>query len=423
MAPPDAARQGPSWMGKMRIRAAMGLLGNLASQAPGTYGFDALRHAREFDVSLEDIRRNRLASETDRGHRAIQSINWFLPHPGHLFGGLQTPLRFASYFKQAKAVRNRFILMSAAPKRRLEKTLVEAFPALQGDEVLTFSRPDDLPGIDEADAAIATYWKTAYPLAKFQGKDRKFYFIQDFEPLFYPAGSSSAQAEATYRFGFFGIASTPHLQEIYRDSYAGRAASFMPCVDTEVFHPLQNRITGKLTVFFYGRPSIARNGFELGAEALRRLKARLGDRVRIVTAGAAWRPQEYGLAGVVENLGVVDRKTWASLCRSADVGLITIFTPVHSYVHLDLMASGCLVVSNDNPGTRWLLEDGRNCLLFPAATPGCIAETLLRALEDRPERERMVSNALDTIRRSHSSWDKAGEKIYSFMCDPLGFTT
>ena len=55
---------------------------------------------------------------------------------------------------------------------------------------------------------------------------------------------------------------------------------------------------------FYGRPGNPRNGFELGIAALKKLKNKMGDRVRILVAGANWEPSEYGLDGIVENLGL-----------------------------------------------------------------------------------------------------------------------
>ena len=64
----------------------------------------------------------------------------------------------------------------------------------------------------------------------------KFYFVQDNEPQFYPAGAASALAEETYRFGFPGIVNTPGLADVYR-AYGNPAVSFVPAVDLERYHP------------------------------------------------------------------------------------------------------------------------------------------------------------------------------------------
>src|SRR4029077_338146 len=92
----------------------------------------------------------------------------------------------------------------------------------------------------------------------------KFYFIQDFEPAFYPAGSTFARAELTYRFGFYGIANTVSLRQMYETSYNGIAHHFTPCVDRSIFFPPPaERPASPIRLFYYARPGIPRNGFEL----------------------------------------------------------------------------------------------------------------------------------------------------------------
>ena len=104
----------------------------------------------------------------------------------------------------------------------------------------------------------------------------KFYFVQDNEPQFYPAGAASALAEETYRFGLPGIVNTPGLAEVYR-SYGNPAVSFVPAVDLERYHPpTQPRDPrAPVRVFFYGRPSTPRNSFGLGHGGAGRAQAAL----------------------------------------------------------------------------------------------------------------------------------------------------
>ena len=64
-------------------------------------------------------------------------------------------------------------------------------------------------GIEDAHAIFATAWETAYPVLVSPARGKRFYLVQDFEPSFYPAGSASLLAEATYRFGFHGVTAGP----------------------------------------------------------------------------------------------------------------------------------------------------------------------------------------------------------------------
>jgi glycosyltransferase involved in cell wall biosynthesis len=107
----------------------------------------------------------------------------------------------------------------------------------------------------------------------------------------------------------------------------------------------------------------------------------------------------------------------AELYRSCHAGFVMMFTRHPSYLPFELMASGSLVITNENPATAWFLKDGENCWLsLPSAT--CFADTLERALTDEAGRQRITAQALEQIRRSHSNWDIEMEKIYHYMCNP-----
>ncbi|MFX4516600.1 hypothetical protein ABTA91_19105, partial [Acinetobacter baumannii] len=80
----------------------------------------------------------------------------------------------------------------------------------------------------------------------------KYYFIQDYEPLFYPAGTISALVEATYRFGYRAITNTDQLAAIYRRDFGGEAISFMPAIEPSVFQapaPDNRRGSDRIRVF------------------------------------------------------------------------------------------------------------------------------------------------------------------------------
>jgi glycosyltransferase involved in cell wall biosynthesis len=389
-----------------------------------TYGSQALKLAEHYDATPEDLRRSRALTEAHRGRLDIRTIDWFLPDFEHAdYGGIRTILRFAAGFTERHGVENTFVVLSdtGAPPDYYAQRIQAAFPALSSARILVGHTAREVEAIPPADACIATHWTTAYAALRDNQTKRKCYLIQDFEPLFFPAGSISAQIEATYRFGFYGITNTHTLQQIYTQEYGGQGTSFQPCVDTELFYPAGARdvlLTGRpQTVFFYGRPDYPRNGFELGIAALRKLKERLGAQVRIVSAGQRWAPADYGLAGVIENLGLLSYAETAALYRECDVGLAMMFTEHPSYLPFELMASGCLVVSNVNSATAWLLKDGQNCLLaLPSAS--CIADALARGLHDRQLRRQITANALRLIEQQHTDWGRQIDQVYRYMCDP-----
>jgi glycosyltransferase involved in cell wall biosynthesis len=342
--------------------------------------------------------------------------NWYLPpFDNPFYGGVMTILRCAEYLQRVRGVRQRFLICGGCDPHLMRERIATAFPTLAGSVVLPLDSAEAIRVIPPADYSVATLWTTAYVLQKVRNTGLKFYFIQDWEPLFYPAGSTSAQAELTYDFGFYGIANTRTLRRLYEDEHGGRAVHFAPQIDPAVFHghPLRPA-GGPLRLFFYGRPGHSRNGFELAAAALRDLKGRLGDRVQILCAGAPWNTADYGLDGVIESLGLLDYRATGDLYRSCHMGFVMMMTRHPSYLPFEFMACGGLLVSNDNRANHWLLRDGENCLLAPASAPA-IADRLTWAVEHYDDLLPVRRAGWETIRRNHSSWDQAFADVWEFM--------
>ncbi len=88
-----------------------------------------------------------------------------------------------------------------------------------------------------------------------------------------------------------------------------------------------------------------------------------------------------------------------------------------SYIPLELMACGCVPVTNVNTWTSWLLKDGENCLLAPATASG-IAGTVERALLDAPLREKIRATALGMVRSEYLDWSTEAEHIFEYLQDP-----
>ena len=383
------------------------------------YSEEAWRQTR-LDFSFASLEASHTLQQQYAGWLDVKSATWFIPGFHHVYyGGIHTILRFASYLKTYHGVKSQFALISSFSEERIANMIYEAFPALTGAPVIQITRYHDLLHLQPTDVAIASLWNTAYYLLHFSNTKRKFYFLQDYEALFYPAGTTYAQVEATYRFGFYVLANTPSIKQIYEECYGGVGEFFVPCIDTDVFHLGELQDAGieqpPYTVFFYGRPAHPRNGFELGGAALKLLKKRFGDSVRIIAAGAQWNPSTFGLKGTVDNLGVLSYEETAKLYRKCDVGLILMFTRHPSYLPMELMASGCLVVTNYNPATIWLLRDGENCLLSETS-PTCLADTLEQALLNKNRRHHITQNAARDIRTRYTDWAEQIEKIYGFMC-------
>ncbi|MGH2692269.1 MAG: glycosyltransferase [Actinomycetota bacterium] len=369
-------------------------------------------------LSEEDREALRASHERHEGRLDVRSVNWFLPTFEHAhYGGIHTILRFAERFRSEFGVRNRFVVIGDAPEPRIRDGLAAAFPGLAESDVQIVTETADIERqVPKADAAVATLWATAYPMVRSRSAQRYFYFVQDFEPMFYPAGSIYAVAEETYRLGMYGLVNGPALKEIY-ESYGGEATYFTPCVDTNLFHPAaERREEDGFTVFLYARPGHPRNCFELAVASLKLAKHALGDRLRVVAAGSDWAGAEEEW---IESLGMLPYRETAELYRRCDAGLALSVSMHPSYIPMELMASGALVIANRNPATGWLLRDKDNALLAPAIMEG-LAGAIHQGLTDLDFRRRLTARALEDIRSGHSDWKAEIDPVFAYMCDPAG---
>jgi GT2 family glycosyltransferase/outer membrane murein-binding lipoprotein Lpp len=382
---------------------------------PHDYASESRMLAEWFDAEPRAIETSRRVGRA-RVRRKLQSINWILPEFSNPFyGGVFTILRFANAFLQ-NGVESRFCFLGDVPPDRMSQLIGAGFPRLRDSEVHSFRAVGDVNDLPESDAAICTLWTTAYPLLQFKKTYRKFYFMQDDESLFYPAGSTSALVEATYRFGFRALCNTVSLLRRYEAS-GGQGEYFSPSVDREVFHARTRRNPrpdSPFNLFCYARPHHPRNCFELLGESLRMLKREMKERVRIITAGETWNPASFGLDGVVENLGLLDYRATGALYRACDAGTALMMTRHPSYLPLELMACGALVITNRNPDTAWLLRDGENCLLAEP-TPSCLAQRLEQGLRDRDSAAAISARALAGIDREFSDWNVAVARILAYI--------
>jgi glycosyltransferase involved in cell wall biosynthesis len=373
-----------------------------------------------FDLSTLEIEAQRiLLKQWENKPVAIKTINWLVPGSEYpLYGGIYTIYRFADFF-QENGIENRIIIYDQPnfDTEKLISTISGAFPLLaKGSRIIIYD--GELDSIPECDAAIATLWPSAYFLTRLQKTKRKFYFIQDFEPLFYNAGSLYGMAEMTYRLGLTGIVNTPGLEQLLKEKYRMKAISFIPSTDSGIYHISETEIAEKMNsviiqIVTYGRPAHGRNAFELSLAALIKLKEQFAEKVNIISVGADWDENIYGVKGVVTNLGRLSNlNEVAALYRKSHIGLSLMFTPHPSYQPFEYMSCGCAVVANWNAANLWLFKDYENALLAEP-TPAIIAEKIAELVSNPELRKKLLINGLNTVKANN--WNDEMRRVLDFM--------
>jgi O-antigen biosynthesis protein len=239
-------------------------------------------------------------------------------------------------------------------------------------------------GITGMDGCIATSWQTAHVLAR-RGHARmqRFYFVQDFEPFFYPAGSEYALAEDSYRFGFRCIAIGRWVADVLREQIGISSAIVDFGCDTGVYQ--LERECQRDGVVFYAKPDTARRGFVLGLLALQDLHSRRPN-VPIHLVG----PPTLRPPFVATNHGACAPEDLARLYNQTRVGLALSFTNV-SLVLEEMLACGTVVVANDSPYARAVVRS--EYVHWAEPTPSGIADSLLSVLDAPPDPAKVASSA------------------------------
>ncbi len=342
-----------------------------------------------------------------------QSCLCFLPYCSNLeAGGIKT------IFLMLQALQDNFgtrlLINVFPPPGTAEKYAKYAAAVRQKFSRLNFEfvSPEQ---VEYADIGICTLWITAFELAKFNRCRQKYYLVQDYETLFYPSGATAALVDETYKFGFYTLTNSQRLAEIVGSFSRTAVFRYLPGVDKTLYFPpvAKNFDKDCWQLLFYGRPSNQRNCFELTALICRRLKEVLGDKIKIISVGEDYSPRQYGLQGIVENRGHIgSMRELAELYRQSDIGISFITTPTFSYQHLEYMASGLCLITNEQAGISDFIKDGENAVVCPMIVD-VITQRIINLIDSPRQMEKISRCAVKTMR--NFDWEKCAASVCKFI--------
>jgi O-antigen biosynthesis protein len=366
-----SARSREAWR-VLRRDGARGLAQRAARVAYRRMGAADLEDPLDFD-RITDSRGLKLARPDRRPARGTPlSVGWICTPPAPGSGGHTTLLRMV---EGVEAAGHRCVLYLydrfAGELARHERVVRRHWPGVRA-EIRSVA-----DGLAPLDAFVASGWETAHVLATAAVATRRLYFIQDYEPLFYPVGSHHVLAEDTYRFGFRAITVGPMLATLLRERYGVSAAVAQFGCDTRVYR-LTNprRRTG---VVFYARRETARRGFELGALALREFHRRHPEHTIHLFGDPAARVPN--VAGAV-NHGVLRPAELAELYNRSAAGIALSFTNL-SLVPDEMLACGLVPVVGTSPYAQASI--GNPYVRWASPTPYALADALSDAVRDAPD--------------------------------------
>lgn len=368
----------------------------------GTVEYDILMEEEEYPFDEEAYRRAREAKEPI-------TLNWVIPLMGPGSGGHTTIFRTISYLSQM-GIKNKIYMCwyagNAATSEELRAQVKQYYGYDLGDNEIYW----DYRTMGYADGCVCTSWQSAYVLRRFHNCLSKFYFVQDFEPWFYPMGSMYHLSERTYSFGFRGVTAGLWLQDKLKRDYGMETCGFRFSYERDRYH-FGEKKDDVPRVFFYARPYTARREFEIGTMALDLVAKKIPE-LEVVMAGQTISDYPFGFRCI--DKGVMPPDKMSDVYSQCDLCLVLSATNM-SLLPIEVMASGSVVVSDRGDNNTWELNE-KNAILTED-DPWDIAEKLIYYLNHKEELA-----PIRTYGKEYAdgiTWKSEMERIAGFIFDSI----
>lgn len=261
------------------------------------------------------------------------------------------------------------------------------------------SEKELLDHFPKSDIVVATHWTTArlvHELERLGRAKTTAYFLQDYESWFYEENDIRRQAvKETYKLIENKIVKSTWLKELLlNDGY--KTTQIRLGMDLGIFYP-RDVSKQSSTIMAMARPRTPYRGYKHVIEALKLVKEKLPES-KIILFGSDLSkeniPFEYESMGVVTNQNML-----AELYSSADVYLDGSDFQGFGRPALEAMACACPTVLTDVGGVNEYAIQEQNCILVPPRNPERFAEAILKVLEDKKLKDKLISNGLETVKQ------------------------
>ena len=231
-------------------------------------------------------------------------------------------------------------------------------------------KPEELQRVCHGfDAVIATHNRSAHWITSLDGP-KLAYYIQDYEPFFYPQGSGGrAQAEASYRLSddIRLFTKTNWTAQTLKDQQGISCRVIGASINSREFAPgtnaLQPSQQKRLRILAMIRVSCERRQPKLTAQVMHRLKRRFGTRLELFSFGSS--DAELIAHGIrpgrsFTNLGRLTPEQVSEQLRQSQLFLDASQFQAMGLTALEAMACGCVVIGPQQGGFRELAQPSQH---------------------------------------------------------------
>lgn len=341
-------------------------------------------------------------------------INLLVPsiNPEHVFGGISTALKFFNELVEKSGYASRIILTDAAPSREGLLKYKDKYRYLictkdcdAKHQLVPYNdRSDKSIPVSEKDIFMFTGWWTAYCTQEAYNQFKIdenispnpfIYFIQDYEPGFYPWSTRYLLAESTYKNSEKHIAvfNSSQLYDFFKKNEYSfyKEYYFEPVLNAGLEKVLASNIdrniSKKKQIIVYGRPSVDRNAFSLVVYSLKKFVERMDniEEWKFISAGEYHESVALGNDKYLESVGKMTIEEYAKTMMETYAGVSLMSSPHPSYPPLEMSVFGVKVITNTY-ANKDLATFNENIISVDNVSPDNISDKLLQICKKYDEK-------------------------------------
>ena len=355
-------------------------------------------------------------------------LNVFVPHifREYEFGGLSSVLEMTRYLSAFyEQVRFVSLMSTPGPNDAVDVKTYTRGSAKNTVSIASLTNNEPL-FCHEHDVFLCTYWPSVFAWDILSANLRKkgkeanpfYYFIQDWEPGFYPMGYKHMLAESTYtdRDKCFPIFNSIELARFFKiKNYKFKSQCVIkPSLNNAFYNllktshwalpPKPDDIT---TILVYGRPNQPRNCFDYILESIEKFfKSQPTDakiNLNFLSVGLPHEHISFSNGATLKSLGKLSIHDYSLLLLNSHVGVSLMASPHPSYPPLEMATFGLQVVTNNYLGKN-LNGTHPNIHSLTTLSTSLLAEELYNAIGRAQNQEKKIYKAIIPASMSDNSW-------------------
>ncbi len=326
-------------------------------------------------------------TEYSGGHTSILRLGTYLSHFGH------------NVF---------YITIDNSKRKEMEKNARTNLIEYEG----TFLEKDDLKDF-KFDIGIATLWKSCYWLLANQNNfDYKMYFIQDFEPYFYPVGDIYFLALNTYKLGFHMI-SLGKWNKLKIEEYTSKKADYIDFpveIDQYPHHNKMVKIGREIKIALYLKLEKRRAPLLLIQQI-----AYLHD--NLLKAGYEVKVYGFGLnkfmkLPFITNLGKLKTEKLKKLYSDCHFGIVASLTNI-SLVNYEMILSGLPVIDFADGSAPTFFSEKE--MIFINSSVDDLFNKVFYYVDHQDELNEILLTAQNKIIDHKLTWENSSKQFHNII--------